>query len=271
MWRWAVLAISAALSMGAVLFVNDGFGLLESERSYDPPPLVTLLVNDPRNKLEFVTLETNLVKNPHELQIVAKQITAPPTCDEQPFYEFRNRVSLRPVGYHLVEGGEELQAFPGRFTLSDDEEFAVFPDGAWNDGYGRLQIKMLLQVMTGRCMRSTKTGASFSASECGFPAFVRVISPSHKYDVLSSIPATIDIGDDIATVYSWSSRLSAPTSDRPGSIASAELRLVSKHRNAIAQLTTIVGSAVFGAVVSIWIGLIAPPPSPGEQPRPVQS
>lgn len=284
-WRWIALAACGAASLGAVLYVNDGFGVLESRNYLDPEPQVIVEANDPCDKLAFLTLEANLVQSPNELRLIAEQVHPQPSgCEIEPQVKISYRLPspLLPLGYHLVDDPEELEGeFPNVVRIAKaarTEETAIFPLGSWNSGFGRLRVKMIAMVQTGSCNRATSQGNSSSAPECEFPVSVRVKSPSHRYDVTSAIPSTVDIGDDVATVYSWRSRPTAPTNPRPGAIASSELNLASKHLNAIANVTTIIGSSVFGAVISILVSLLSPPtvalasgteePTPEARPSP---
>ncbi|MGF6177430.1 hypothetical protein [Ensifer sp. 4252] len=276
-WRWIALAACGAASLGAVLFVNDGFGLFESQDYLDPEPQIILSAYDPCDKLAFLTLETNLVESPNELRLIAEQVHSKPSgCDFEPDVKvtFQSPSPLLPLGYHLAKDAKELEGeFPYVVRIAkaaQTVETAIFPLGSWNAGFGRLHVKMIATVQTGRCSRAVSQGITKPTSECEFPVTVRVRSPSHKFDVISAIPSTVDVGDDIATIYSWRSRPTTPTNRRPGAIASSELKLASKHHDAIANVTTIIGSSIFGAVVSIWISLLSPPaatlPSGKEDP-----
>lgn len=293
------LIVVGAASVYAVLRFNDAFSILPFFEQDAGRPMIHAGISDPcdalravMTRVEIATSEPSFLVSliPHGEAALAPNGEAVPCTHDQIGLSIRaSNVELELIdgmNYGGMRSGdtpvndlvyrEGVTKLPSHLSLElpthrRDYYFRI-PSGALASGFASSTVKTLLHVVTGRCIR-TRNAGQWTPEACALPTHVTISYWSHIYEIGAALPATFDVGTGFGTILVWGGRPTIASSAQLGTVAGAELRLVHRRDQAIAQAGTIIAAALIGAVLSVLVGAIASsrlaraPPEPGTAQR----
>ncbi len=251
------LIIVGIASCFGVLFVNDAF------RWSTKAPRIFVNFEDRCNSIEYASALLRMEKKAAYLIIEAKNDTTRP-CPFKNFalITFEDLVTTRGEAHNWTRF--ELEGEPKWYKI-DYDDLRV--------GFGKLAIQVFAITRRFRDCVESGTGIELEPMDQlrgkGAPAEVPCASPlevavefSHDvYDVSSALPTTFVVGATSQfTKVAWRGRPAWPAAGvAHRTIASAEVRLNNRFDQLIQETVTVTGSSVFGAVLSVLVGMLGRP------------
>lgn len=292
-----LLATGCIISLLPVLYVNDGLDLFESTQSLGAPR-IEIHVDDACNSVAEVTAMMEVLPFQSAFTIQALP-SEHPTCNTPPYALITTEnLVLRleegriiPRGFSLNDGPSVVTRGTLKRAIGESSSFAVQlagdgsnPQGrfrltadALDVGFGQISAQIQLATRNLRCQDTdsvqTKQIGKPDDLDCGIPLRGALLYASSVFELTSALPPiqglstgpNIGRGGDVDHSYfattrlSWTGKPTALSSDIQGALAGFEIHLQKRHSVAQRLFVTISCSTLFGALLSMFMGLFMPP------------
>ncbi|MGG7598902.1 hypothetical protein ACQ4OD_17950 [Pseudomonas sp. WC1] len=292
-----LLATGCIISLLPVLYVNDGLDLFESTQSLGTPR-IEIHVDDACNSVAEVTAMMEVLPFQSALTIQALP-SEHPSCSTPPYalITTENLVlhleegRIIPRGFSLNDGPSIVTRGTLKRAMGESSSFAVHlagdvsnPQGsfrlaadAMDAGFGQVSAQVQLATRNLRCQDAVSGQPNQNGKpddlNCGPPLRGALLYVSSVFELTSALPPVqglsmgpnIGRGDDVEHRYfattrlSWSGKPTARSSDIQGALTGFEIHLQKRHSVAQRLFVTISCSTLFGAFLSMLMGLFMPP------------